>query len=119
MEIKKTEDVYMALYQPLPNEELIMHILQAGMELKYKIFLSMDNRYYCRGSQAIDEVIDMVAKTTLELAEVTVTKKRICKIKDLLGVFSYEDAEMGLDEQNGEVFKLLVEYYDKDNLNHK
>ena len=106
------------IIQPLPNEELILYILEMGLEMKYNIFLKtvmFEKDFYRRGNSAVEAVISMVAKSSLELAEVTVTPKRMTQIMDLLGSFSKEDAEIGLDEQNDEVFKLLAKYYDADN----
>ena len=105
------------IIQPLPNEELILYLLETGMEMKYNVFLKsgmMERNFYRRGNKAVEAILSMIAKSALELAEVTVTQYRITQIMDLLGNFSKEEAEMGLDEQNDEVFKLLINYYDAD-----
>ena len=105
------------IMQPLPNEELILYLLETGMEMKYNVFLKsgiLERNFYRRGNKAVEAIISMIAKSALELAEVTVTQYRITQIMDLLGNFSKEEAEMGLDEQNDEVFKLLINYYDID-----
>lgn len=119
---KKKEKSYTEITDPIPNEELILQIMQKGMEILYGIMLYAEalERSPCRRiSRAMDAVAWMMAKASMELAEVKVTNKRVSKIKSLLKSFTKEDAVEGNEEPKDAAFHMLVCYYDSDRLKCK